>query len=155
MDLILARAIHVLSVVLWIGGVAFVTTILFPAVRRTEAPQQRLAAFLKFEARFAPQARITVALAGLSGLYLVAALHAWARFASPHFWWMHAMVGLWLIFALMLFIIEPLILHRRLAKALGHPDSGQVFDRMERFHRVLLALSVITVLGAVAGSHGL
>ena len=65
------------------------------------------------------------------------------------------MVGLWLIFALMLFIIEPLILHRRLAKALDHPDSGQVFDRMERFHRVLLALSVITVLGAVAGSHGL
>ena len=33
-DFILARAVHVLSVLLWIGGVAFVTTVLLPAVRR-------------------------------------------------------------------------------------------------------------------------
>jgi hypothetical protein len=64
---------------------------------------------------------------------------------------MHAMVCLWLIFALMLFVIEPFVLHRRLAKALEDPDSG----RMERLHRILLALSLITVFGAVAGSHGL
>jgi uncharacterized membrane protein len=31
---IAARALHVLGVVLWIGGVAFVTTVLLPAVRR-------------------------------------------------------------------------------------------------------------------------
>jgi hypothetical protein len=30
-----------------------------------------------------------------------------------------------------------------------------VFDRMERLHRILLALSLITVFGAVAGSHRL
>ena len=155
MDLILARAIHVFAVVLWIGGVAFVTTILFPAVRRTEPPQQRLAAFLLFEARFAPQARITVALAGVSGLYLVIDLQAWDRFTSLHFWWMHAMVGLWLVFALMLFIIEPFVLHPRLAEPLENPDSGQIFDRMERLHRILLGLSLISLLGAVAGSHGL
>lgn len=155
MDLILARALHVLSVVFWIGGVAFVTTILFPAVRRTEPPRQRLAAFLLFEARFAPQARVTVALAGMSGLYLVIDLHAWDRFTSLHFWWMHAMLALWLIFALMLFIIEPFFLHPRLAKALENSYSSQVFDRMERLHRILLALSLITLLGAVAGSHGL
>jgi uncharacterized membrane protein len=33
-DLAVARTIHVLAVVLWIGGVAMVTTILLPAVRR-------------------------------------------------------------------------------------------------------------------------
>lgn len=65
------------------------------------------------------------------------------------------MVGLWLVFALMLFIIEPLVLHPRLAEALENPDSGQVFGRMERLHRILLGLSLITLLGAVAGSHGL
>jgi uncharacterized membrane protein len=155
MDLILARAIHVLAVLTWIGGVAFVTMVLFPAVRRAHPASGRLPAFIQFEGRFAPQARTAVAIAGLSGLYMVARLDAWDRFTSLRFWWMHAMVCLWLIFALMLFVIEPFILHRRLAKAVDSPDSGRVFDHMERMHRVMLALSLITVFGAVAGSHGL
>jgi uncharacterized membrane protein len=32
-DVTIARALHVLSVVLWIGGVGFVTTVLLPTVR--------------------------------------------------------------------------------------------------------------------------
>ena len=31
-ELTVARALHVLGVVLWIGGVGFVTTVLLPAV---------------------------------------------------------------------------------------------------------------------------
>ena len=34
MDVVVARTIHVLAIVLWIGGVGFVTTVLMPAVRR-------------------------------------------------------------------------------------------------------------------------
>ena len=34
-DIVLARILHVLSVVLWIGGVSMVTTILLPAIRRS------------------------------------------------------------------------------------------------------------------------
>ena len=155
MDLALASAIHVLAVVLWIGGVGFVTTVLFPAVRRTKPPEDRLAAFAGFEAAFAWQARISVALAGLSGLYMTARLDAWARFAKLQFWWMHAMVFLWLVFAVMLFMVEPLILHRRMAEAIQQPDSARLFDWMERFHQIMLALSVVAVFGAVGGSHGL
>ena len=125
-----------------------------PAVRRTHPEGERLAAFVRIEERFAFQARATVALAGLSGLYLLIRFDAWARFASPHFWWMHAMVGLWFAFAAMLFVIEPLILHRRMSEAITSGDSGQTFARMERFHQVMMALSLITVGGAVAGSHG-
>jgi uncharacterized membrane protein len=154
MDLIVARVIHVLSVVLWIGGVAFVTTVLMPAVRRAHPEGERLAAFVRIEERFASQARITVALAGLSGLYLVVRFDAWARFVLPQFWWMHAMVGLWLAFAAMLFVVEPLILHRRLPRAIDRGEAGAIFTRMERFHQVMLVLSLITVAGAVAGSEG-
>lgn len=35
-ELALTRAAHVAAVVLWIGGVAFVTTVLLPAVRRDQ-----------------------------------------------------------------------------------------------------------------------
>lgn len=35
-DVVIARALHVLAVVIWIGGVAIATTIVLPAVRRGE-----------------------------------------------------------------------------------------------------------------------
>jgi uncharacterized membrane protein len=151
----LALAIHVLAVVLWIGGVSFVTTILMPAIRRTRSPQERLSAFLKFEASFAWQARATMAAAGLSGLYMIWRGDLWARFGSVRFWWMHAMVCVWLIFAVMLFLLEPFVLHRQLEAAARTERAGPAFDRMERVHRLLLALALITVFGAAGGAHGL
>jgi uncharacterized membrane protein len=155
MDVALARIVHVLAVVVWIGGVGFVTTVLMPAVRRQAPPERRLAAFLAYESRFAWQARIAVALAGLSGLYMVWRLDAWSRFATPRLWWMHAMVALWSVYALMLFVIEPLVLHRRLEKAAGSGGAGRLFERMERFHQLMFAASLAVIIGAVGGSHGL
>ena len=49
---ILARAIHAIGVVLWIGGVAFVTTLLIPALRQVAEPDRRLALFEQLEGRF-------------------------------------------------------------------------------------------------------
>ncbi len=69
MDLLaIARALHVLAVVLWIGGVGFVTTVMLPGVRRLKTPAERVAFFDAIERRFAWQARATTLLAGLTGL---------------------------------------------------------------------------------------
>jgi uncharacterized membrane protein len=155
MDVTIARIIHVLSVVLWIGGVAFVTTVLMPAVRRAEAPEQRLEAFARFEGPFAWQARVSVGLAGLSGLWMTWRLDAWSRFADPAFWWMDLMVLVWLAFAAMLYVAEPLVVHRKLERVIAEGRSAEVFDRMQRFHQLMLVLSLIAVLGAVGGAHGL
>ena len=46
------RALHVIAVVLWIGGAGMVTTILLPAIRRAHARPDRFAAFHAIEARF-------------------------------------------------------------------------------------------------------
>ena len=150
-DIILARAVHVLAVLLWIGGVAFVTMILLPAIRRSAPPERRLEEFHRFEGRFAPQARLWVLAAGLSGVWMVWRADLWDRFADPHAWWMHAMVALWLAFAAMLFVVEPLHLHKRMAAS---PDPARDFARLERLHRIALAFALLTVAGAVAGSHG-
>ena len=150
-DFILARAIHVFSVIMWIGGVAFVTLVVFPAIRKSAAPAARLAEFHRIEGKFAPQAGVWVLLAGASGLWMTYRGDLWDRFADPHYWWMHAMVAVWALFAAMLFVIEPLFLHRRMAQS-RTPERD--FARMERMHRWLLAASLATVLGAVAGSHG-
>ena len=152
-DVIIVRAVHVLAVVLWIGGVAFVTTVLLPAVRRTREPGERLAFFDAIERRFAAQARVTTVLAGLSGLYLLVRLDLWERFLAAEFWWMHAMVLVWALFTALLFLAEPLFLHRWLqARARAAPEA--TFALIERLHQLLLALAAVTLLGAVAGSHG-
>jgi len=150
-DFIAARALHVFAVLMWIGGVAFVTAVLMPSIRRSVPPEQRLGAFHRFEGRFARQAAVWVLLAGASGFWMTWRADLWSRFADPQYWWMHAMVAVWLAFAAMLFVIEPLFLHRRMKQS---PDPARDFARMERMHWVALILSLITVLGAVAGSHG-
>ena len=152
-EVAIARAIHVLAVVLWMGGVGFVTTALLPALRRDAHSPEWLVAFEASERRFAWQARVTTLLAGASGLYMVARLDLWHRFHQWSFWWMHAMVLLWLLFTLMLFVIEPLFLAswlRRRAEA----APADTFRLVERFHRWALLLGLITIGAAVAGSHG-
>ena len=81
-DVTLARALHVLAVILWIGGVAFVTTVLLPAVRDLHTPAERVVFFETNERRFGRQARVTTVLAGLSGFYMVVRLDLWDRFHS-------------------------------------------------------------------------
>lgn len=151
-DFTLARTVHVAGVLLWIGGVSFVTMVVMPAIRRQSPPDRWLADFHKLESGFAWQARIWVLVAGASGFWMVWRGDLWNRFADLAFWWMHAMLLLWLIFMTMLFVLEPLFLHRRMTEA-KTPEAD--FSRMERVHRILTLLGLITVIGAVAGSHGL
>lgn len=152
-DIAIARALHVLAIVMWIGGVAFVTTVMLPAIRRSNAPDRMFPVFHSMESRFAPQARVLVLLAGATGFYMVWRMDAWSRFDSLRFWWMHAMVCVWLIFTAMLFVIEPLFMHRRLERRAATAPA-RTFARVERMHRVLLVLSLLTVVGAVAGAYG-
>lgn len=153
-DFALARAIHVLAVLVWIGGVAFVTWVLLPACRGLADAEVQLDLFERLEQRFAAIARWSVLLAGLSGLWLVWRLGLGSRFADPlGWWWMHGMVAVWAIFALMLFVLEPFVLHR-LFQAQARRDPVGTMARIQRVHRVLLGLSLLVVAGAVAGSHG-
>ena len=153
-DVTLARALHVLVVVLWIGGVAFVTTVLLPAVRDLHGPAERVVFFETVERRCGRQARVTTVLTGVSGFYMVVRLDLWDRFLLAAYWWMNAMVSVWLLFTLMLFVAEPLFLHRWLrVRASSRPES--TFALVERLHWILLVLSLITLIGAVLGSHGM
>ena len=99
------------------------------------------------------QARTAGLIVGATGLYMTWRLDLWDRFRSVAFWWMHAMVCVWLQFAFLVFVGEPFILRRHLPRwATLRPEATLAW--LHRVHWVLLALSVVTVLGAVAGSHG-
>lgn len=152
-DLAIARAIHVLAVIVWIGGVAMVTTVILPMVRRARMPTEGQALLEAVERRFIWQARIATLVVAATGFYMVDRLQLWDRFRSIEFWWMHAMVLLWLIFTIVLFI-EPLVarVHRDHG---SQPASKGRLSLMQWLHWALLLLSAITVLAAVAGGHGM
>lgn len=151
--LAVARAVHVVAIVHWIGGLLFVTLVMLPGLLETE-PSRRLALFDLLERRFAAQARVSTLLAGLSGFYMLYRYEQWGRIAELRFWWLDAMIGLWAIFTVMLFVAEPLFLHAVFeARARRDPDGA--FRAALYGHRVLSLIAVVTVLGAVGGAHGL
>jgi len=150
---VIARALHVFGVVLWIGGVAFVTLVLLPALRRLESAGNRLALFELLEGRFALQARITTLLTGLSGFYMLHFLQAWERYQQSQFWWIHLMTLVWVLFSLVLFVFEPWFLHRWFHR-LAERDDARAFRLALRMHVILLSLSLIAVVGGVMGAHG-
>ena len=150
----LARALHVVGVVLWIGGVAFVTTTLIPSLRKMTDTDKRLVLFEQLEGKFAFQARIVTLITGLTGFYMLDYMQAWERYQQIQFWWIHLMTLIWLVFTVVLFVLEPLILHRHF-KTMATENSDRAFTLLHRMHKALLALSLITVFGTVAGVHGL
>ena len=150
---ILARTLHVIGVVTWIGGVAFVTTILIPSLKKISDSGNRLELFEQLEGKFAFQARFVTLITGVSGYYMLDIMNAWERYQQIQFWWMHLMTFIWVIFTLVLFVLEPLILHRWFREQ-ATKNSDSAFAWLHRMHKVLLSLSILAIFGAVAGSHG-
>jgi uncharacterized membrane protein len=149
----LARVIHVIAVVLWIGGVAMVTTVIIPAVKKLKSKEDQIKTFEEIEGRFAIQAKITTLLTGITGFYMLYVLDGWDRYFDYRFWWVHAMTLVWILFSLILYVLEPLVLHK-LFKQYADKNPEKTFAFMHRAHWILLILSLLTTAGAVAGSHG-
>lgn len=135
-------AIHVLSVVWWIGGVFTVTTSLLPLFNRLPA-DTRIQRIKEFEGRFANQARIAVLLAGITGFWMYTLLPG----AITHTWWIGLMMLVWVLFAIMLFVAEPL----RLPAKLGVIQNPRKFLAI---HAVLLVLALAAIVGGVIGVRG-
>jgi uncharacterized membrane protein len=151
-DLALARALHVLFVTHWIGGVAFITLVALPLALANEDGAHGWALFEAIERRFSAQVRVSIPLAGATGLWMTWRLDLWSRFADADFWWMDAMAGLWALFMLIVFVVEPLV-HARL-EAMAARSPGVALRRLTLAHVVLLTLAIVTILGAVGGAQG-
>lgn len=153
-DLAIARALHVLTVIHWMGGVAFVTAVVLPAIAGIGDPWKRIELFQAIEGRFSTQVRLSVPLAGASGIYMVDRLDLWGRFLQPESWFLAAMGFVWLLFMVILFVLEPLVLHEWFhRRAIAEPE--RMFRLIQRAHWGLLAAGAATAGAGVLGAHGL
>jgi uncharacterized membrane protein len=152
-DLAFARIVHLLAIVHWIGGMAAVTTIVLPGASRFGDAEDALGAFQGFERRFAQQVRISVMLTGISGIYMLWRLAAWERLTWISFWWLDLMVAFWILFALVLFLIEPLWMDKILRFHVLR-DKNRTFALMRKLHWVALGLASLTIAAGTLGAHG-
>jgi uncharacterized protein (TIGR02118 family) len=128
-----------------------VTLVALPLAQAGD-PDKGWELFEKIEDRFARQVRVSIPLAGLTGLWMTWRLDLWARFVEPLFWWMDAMLALWALFMGIVFIIEPLA--RQNVATLAARDPAALLRRLQRAHFFLLAAGIVTILSAVAGARG-
>ncbi len=142
---VIALIIHVLSIVIWIGGVAFVTMVTFPMILRMDKSLEMVLLFQGVEHRFGKIAKVMVILAGLSGLYLI-----FEKGLSAGVW---IMIVLWVVYASLLFGLEKLIFQKLFSKPGEQGDMKKVFNLLQGFHWVVLGLSLLAVAAGIYEAH--
>lgn len=150
-----AIGIHVLGVLWWIGGLAFVTFVVLPLLRKGTLGNVQ-SGFRLIEGRFAPQVKIAILLVGASGLYMLHVRQLWtAMITSPsHYWYLWGMLIYWTWFVLMLFVLGPSGLLRKLMKGSGKDNNGEkAWKRLHVIHAVLFIIGIVIIFGAVSGIH--
>lgn len=140
------RALHVIGIVWWIGGVAIATCVILPMASKFP-PEERLQRIKQFEHRFAVQARIAVLIVGITGFWMLAELGGIARLAGPDAWWLDLMILVWLLFVFLLFIAEPFGPPAKIG--LIHSPFG-----FQMLHVVMLTLALIAIFAGILGVHG-
>jgi putative copper export protein len=141
-----ALIIHVLSIVIWIGGVAFVTMITFPMIVRVDNSLEQVMMFQGTEHRFSKIAKFMVILAGLSGLYLI-----FEKGLSFGVW---VMIIIWTFYAALLFGLEKIIFKKLFSNPEGRQtDTKKVFKLLQGFHWFVLALSFLAIAAGIYEAH--
>ena len=150
---IIALIAHVLSVVIWIGGVAFVTMVTFPMILREEKSLEQVLMFQGVEHRFGKIAKVMVILAGLTGFYLW-----YEKGLSTGVW---IMIFVWALYASLLFGLEKIIFKKlfdkpsrdRVASTGEQADTKKVFYILQVFHWFVLGMSFLAIAAGIWTGH--
>lgn len=147
----LLTALHVVTIVLWIGGVAFVTIIIFPMLLRMEDSLEKVLLFQRVENKFARQARSYAWMAGITGGILL--------YLTGQYSILFTLNGLGVTIMLLVWLIYTFILtfEKRIFKVLfSQPeklDTSKVFRRLNLFHWFIMGLSLLAVFVGVYSGH--
>jgi uncharacterized membrane protein len=140
--------IHLLSIVLWIGGLAFVTIVMFPTIRGIEDPLAQIKVFLGVEKKFSALARIYVLIAGATGitLFFRKGGFVWFRSSSAIQDMLIYKFVLWIIFVVALFGAEKHLLKILVSQQAAPEKAFRVLGIM---HWVMLFLTGLAIVFGV------
>ncbi len=152
--------IHLIAVVLWIGSLGFVTAVILPMVLNNPDALGKVLLFRGVERRFARAAKALNLVTGASGFAMVFIM-GWHRvmLTRPGIPLL-VMTLIWLLWFVMLFGLEPIVIKRMLDKMAREAEGGggleidAVFRRMQGIHWFLLLLSLVAVASGAIFVHG-
>lgn len=146
----LALALHVLSAVVWVGGMFFAYVALRPAVGEVLAGIQDLQLWSRTFERFFRWVWVAVVLLPLTGYWMVYSMFGNLRTAGIH---VELMQGIgW--FMILLFLHLYFAPYRRLKRALAEEDSARARQSLRQIRAIVaanLALGLTVVVIASAG----
>jgi len=153
----LMHIIHLLTVILWIGGLAFVTIIILPMAIRNPDALGKVLMFQRVEHKFAPMARIYVLITGITGFVMVF-LMGWHRLyftraGAP----LTVMTLIWVFWFVMLWGLEPLVIKKmleKMAKSGEKMEIETIFARMNRLHWMMVIISLVAATAGALVAHG-
>ncbi len=151
----LMHIIHLLTVILWIGGLAFVTYIVLPMAIKTPDALQKVLLFQRIEHRFAKVARIYNVITGASGFVMII-MTGWYRMlftraGIP----LTVMTMIWVFWFVMLWGLEPLVIKKMLTNMLKDPnmDIDGIFKRLNTMHWFMVVVSLVAATAGVFVAH--
>jgi uncharacterized membrane protein len=145
-------AIHVLGVVIWIGGVAFITMIVFPMLTKMENSLEKVLFFQGIEHRFARVAKSSLVVVGLTGGWLLYETGEWRILFGMAGIGPTLMLAVWTVYLLVL-LFEGKIF-RMIFGGKAEQDTNKVFVLLSGFHWVVLGLSLLAISVGVWTGHG-
>lgn len=145
----LALTIHLLSAILWIGGMFFTLVVLRPAMKALD-PKTRIPLWGTILGRFLGWSSLAVVGLPTTGYWMLFHLHGPWPSAPPYILLMQ--VTGWTMIALFLFLLlQP---YRRMRKMLNHELLPEAALYLERIRIVITANLLLGLLTTTFGAGG-
>lgn len=145
----IAMLLHVLGVVVWVGGMFFAHQMLRPVAAELLAPPQRLPLWAGVFRRFFPLVWVSVALILSSGLYMIMLLGGFKAVALN----VHVMFAIGLVMMLV-FCFVYFVPYGKLARAVAAQEWKQGGEALASIRKLVgfnLSLGLINLVVAAIG----
>jgi uncharacterized membrane protein len=140
--------LHLLGVIVWVGGMFFAHMALRPAVAELLQPPQRLPLLSGVFRRFFPWVWLSVILIATSGALLMALL---GGFKAA--WYIHAMLAIGTVMSAIFFYVYfvPFVKLKQGVASQDWPAAGMAMASIRRLVGVNLPLGLLTTCVALGG----
>jgi len=148
----LATSLHLLSAVIWVGGMFFAYLILRPIAALQFEPPERLTLWSNVFSKFFPWVWAAVILLFATGLFLIEHKFGGMKFVATH---IHIMLSVGTIMAL-IFTYLFFIPSRKLNQAVSQqnwPEAGKALAQIRMLIGVNLSLGLSIIVIASAGRY--
>ncbi len=144
----IAIALHVLSIVIWVGGMFFAHQVMRPAAVTTLEPPQRLRLWVAGFKRFFPWVWVCIAIVLVTGF--------WMFFQPPKPpLYTHIMLGLGIVMMFIFFHVffAPYNKLKKAVKEENWKDGGAALNQIRLLVGINTLVGIITIIVATAGKY--